>query len=321
MANSPTVHDETPGRRGARRRPILTNMPGRRLLAIVTGLIAVVFLSVVPVSAESPVTPAPAPALPRPFPFVSYLDLECFKTNPYQPPTTTLTLSHINPQLVSLPAHQVTLGNREQLCVPVIKDGWSPPPEVIDFIRYVDLSCYRVTGTPLNRRIVLSQLNPVFAGHPRFQTVIGAPEQLCVPVAKDHAFPPTPEIKELVSHIDLECYAVSPPDSLARPVVLHQLNPVLVNRIPRAQVQINRSPQLCLPVHKRGDVIPQRVLDIVQWIDLLKYDILAPAINPVPLTLSHLNPVLSHLPAESTVLLEAQQLAVPVAKNGVAPPG
>ncbi|RCG31098.1 hypothetical protein DQ384_13675 [Sphaerisporangium album] len=264
---------------------------------------------------------ATALALPTPKDFVSYLDLECFKTDPYQPPATGLTLRHLNPVLSTLPVEQVTLGPREQLCVPVAKNNVIPPAPVLDFIRYVDLACYRITGTTVNVGLVLSQLNPVLADLPRHDAVLNGPQQLCVPVAKNGLIPPA-EILSLVSHLDLKCYGTTPNPLMNRALTLQQLNPVLVDQIPVHQVKVNAARQLCVPVQKAGDTIPPEVMNIVRWVDLEKYDItLSTTLPSVTLTLQHLNPVLGRLPIERATLTGANQLAVPVAKNGQFPPG
>jgi hypothetical protein len=79
--------------------------------------------------------------------------------------------------------------------------------------------------------------------------------------------------------------------------------------------------QLCVPVQKDDQQIPDDVLNIVRWIDLEKYDIKAePLREPVTLTLDHLNPLLADLPTEKVTLTQAQHLMVPVAKNGEFPP-
>ncbi|RJL33599.1 hypothetical protein D5H75_10185 [Bailinhaonella thermotolerans] len=264
--------------------------------------------------------PASALALPTPKDFVSNLDLECYKTSPYTPPAVGLTLRHLNPVLGGLPIEQVTLGAREQLCVPVAKNNVLPPAGVIDFVRFVDLSCYRISGPPVNRNLVLSHLNPVLQGLPRQPITMLQPQHLCVPVAKNGVIPPA-EVLSLVRHIDLKCYAITPNTPMNRNLNLRQLNPVLTNQIPPATVQVTAARQLCVPVQKAGDDIPPAIMNIVRWIDVEKFDITGPAINPVNLTLRHLNPVLGHLPAEPATLTTRHQLAVPVAKDGQFPPG
>ncbi|MEV0234480.1 hypothetical protein [Nonomuraea sp. NPDC050786] len=264
--------------------------------------------------------PAAALALPTPKEFVSNLDLECFKTTSYQPPATTLVLRHLNPVLGNLPTVQVTLGQREQLCVPVAKNNRIPPANVLDFVRFVDLSCYRVTGPSINQKLALRHLNPVLQNVPGITVTLNMPQHLCVPVAKN-GMVPAPDILRVISHIDLLCYAHLPNPSMNMPLTLTQLNPVLVNQIPTGTAQVTAARQLCVPVQKANDAIPSDVLDVVRWIDLEKFDISSPAISPVPLTLKHLNPVLGNLPAEELRLTGAAQLAVPVSKNGIVPPG
>lgn len=283
----------------------------RRALSVALGIVIMAFVAV---------PSAAAPALPKPKEFVSYLDLECFKTDPYQPPAVGLTLRHLNPVLESLPIEQITLGAREQLCVPVAKNNVIPPPEVLDFIRFVDLACYRVLTPAPGKALVLSHLNPVLQDLPRTEIVLGKAEQFCVPVAKNGVAPPA-EVMQLVQHIDLLCYGITPNTPMNRALNLRQLNPVLTDQIPAATVRVTYARQLCVPMQKRGDIIPSEVLEVVRWVDLEKFDTVAPAITPVTLSLRHLNPVFGQLPPERATLTGAVQLGVPVAKNGQIPPG
>ncbi|MEV0379467.1 hypothetical protein [Nonomuraea sp. NPDC050643] len=248
------------------------------------------------------------------------LDLECFRTTQYQPPPTTLLLRHINPVLGNQPPVQVTLGQREQLCVPVAKNGVIPPPNVLDYLRFVDLSCYRVTGPAINLTLGLRHLNPVLQNVPGFSAVLNVPEHLCVPVAKNGVVP-APDILRVISHIDLLCYAHRPNPAINVPLTLNQLNPVLINQIPTRDVRVTTARQLCVPVQKAGDEIPPDVFAIVRWVDLEKFDVISPTISPVSLSLRHLNPVLGNLPPEELRLTGSVQLAVPVSKNGMVPPG
>ena len=263
--------------------------------------------------------PARALALPTPKALVPNLDVDCFKTTTYQPPAITLALRHINPVLANQPPVQVTLGQREQLCVPVAKNNVIPPATVLDYIRYVDLSCYRVTGPQINRTLALRHLNPVLQSLPGISVTLTVPQHLCVPVSKNGVVPP-PDVLRVVSHIDLLCYAHTPNPSMNKSLNLTQLNPVLVNQIPPRTVQVTAARQLCVPVQKSGDQIPSDVFDLVRWIDLERYDVVSPATPTVSLTLKHLNPVLANLPAEGLRLTGATQLAVPVSKNGALPP-
>ncbi|GLZ32358.1 hypothetical protein Lesp02_45460 [Lentzea sp. NBRC 105346] len=264
---------------------------------------------------------AAAPAVPSPLRFASQLDLECFKTDPYTPPPTYLKTSHLNPVLANLPAEVVKLGNREQLCVPVDKNYRTPTPDVFPWVRFVDLSCYRIEGQPVGFPLKLDHLNPVLRemGIPTKVVKMYAPEQLCVPVIKNGVVPPA-EVLRLVRYIDLKCYSEFPQQELGVGLWLRQLNPVLANQPPAfAKVRANR--QLCVPVRKNDQVIPPDVLNVVRWIDLEKYDIDAPPFpNSVGLVLQHINPQLVNLPREEVKIYAPNQLALPVAKNGVFPP-
>jgi hypothetical protein len=262
-----------------------------------------------------------AAALPSPIQFVSNLDLECFGTSAYTPPplTSPLTLSHLNPVLVNQPRWTVTsLGPRTQLCSPVAKNGKIPPNNVLPFIRFVDLSCYRIGGPTINVPLVLDHLNPVLSHLPRRQVTVVAPEQLCVPVIKNNSLPPA-DVLRLVQYIDLVCFRETPPVPMNESLRLTQLNPVLAP-LPDADVRVTSNRQLCVPVRKNQQVIPDDILKIVQWIDLEKFDIIAPSLPAIELRLRHINPLLTGLPIEPATLVSRQQLAVPVAKNGNIPP-
>jgi hypothetical protein len=269
-----------------------------------------------------PATAAPA-ALPSPLQFVANLDLECFRTTPYTPPQlpTVLTLSHLNPVLADQPRWTANgLGVRSQLCTPVAKNDVLPPREVLEFIQFVDLSCYRISGPTIKVPLVLSHLNPLLERLPRREVVMMAPEQLCVPVIKNESVPPD-EVLKLVRYIDLACYGEDPQASLDLSLKLTQLNPVLKD-IPPAKVKVTTNRQLCVPVRKNNQDIPGEILKIVQWIDLEKFDISVPSVQPgVDLKLRHINPMFERFPTEPATLLDQGQLALPVAKNGNIPPG
>jgi hypothetical protein len=112
----------------------------------------------------------------------------------------------------------------------------------------------------------------------------------------------------------------TPPFVPGTPLTLTQLDPVL-SGLPPHHVILQSSRQLCVPVQKNNQVIPASVLNIVRWIDLEKFDLVtSTTITPVTLTLNHINPLLSGLPAETATLTGPLQLGVPVAKNGVIPP-
>lgn len=259
-------------------------------------------------------------ALPTPLAFVSHVDLECFRTEAYQPPIVNIFTRHINPVLTDLPSETVTLGPREQLCVPVAKNGMLPPPDVLAFVQYVDLSCYRIQGITVNRTLGLRHLNPQLQGLPGKTITITSPQQLCVPVIKNGVYPPD-EVRALVAYIDLKCYLAQPQVPLNKTLTLSHLNPQL-SHLPRHDAFVTYNRQLCVPVQKNNQVIPAEVFNIIRYLDLEKYDIQTPAlVTPVNLRINHINPSLTWLPTEPVTMYYGYQLGLPVSKNGVIPPG
>jgi len=203
--------------------------------------------------------------------------------------------------------------------VPVAKNNVIPPPGVVDFVRFVDLSCYRTTGINVNLPLNLRHLNPLLTTLPPRNVVITTPQHLCVPVIKNGVMPP-PEVRQLVSYIDLKCYLEQPQASLSLPLNLRHLNPVLTS-LAAHDVRVTLNRQLCVPVQKNNQPIPPAVLNIVRWLDLEMFDTVTPALTvPVNLTITHLNPLLANLPSESVTIQQATQLGLPMAKNNVIPP-
>jgi hypothetical protein len=303
------------------RRSLLRSRVGIAVLVLAAalgGTTAAVAAANTPAKAKAPATTA-AP-WPTPAQFVANLDLECFRTSPYTPQLPApLTLSHLNPVLAGQAPWTINqLGQRQQLCSPVAKNDVMPPPEVLDFVRYVDLSCYRISGPNINFPLTLSHLNPLLKDLPRREVTVMTPEQLCLPVIKNDSVPPD-EVLRLVRFIDLVCYRETPQVPLGIKLRLTQLNPVL-SSIPPTTVGVQANRQLCVPVRKNSQQIPDEVLKIVRWVDVEKFDIEAPAMQPIELRLRHINPLLQGLPAEPAVLLQRQQLALPMAKNGNNPP-
>jgi len=130
---------------------------------------------------------------------------------------------------------------------------------------------------------------------------------------------PTPNW--LVSGLDLECYR-TPGPSLDIPVNLSHLNPVLIAMgLPQHQVILRELAQTCVPVRKNNSAPVPAALPFIKHIDFACYRLDAqPFPNPVPLNLTHLNPVLANLPQHVVGLKRPAQLCVPVAKNDVLPP-
>lgn len=135
--------------------------------------------------------------------------------------------------------------------------------------------------------------------------------------------PIQPSPFDLVSNLDLACHEVEGGATPARSVRIDHLNPVLREMgVPGLQAELGRLEQLCTPVAK-NQVIPRRpALAYVRWIDLACYEARSEPTENYELKLSHLNPVLREmgLPAEKVTVGALEQVCVPVAKNGVAPP-
>ncbi|HWO24088.1 MAG TPA: hypothetical protein VNO30_35340 [Kofleriaceae bacterium] len=279
------------------------------------------------------VTAAPAETVPElaaqgvtkplPAPFVSGLDLECYRT-PGPALNAGVVLTHLNPVLVGLglPAHTVILRELQQTCVPVMKNGVAPPADMLPFIRHVDLACYRVDAAPLPDPVTINlrHLNPVFANLPEHAVTMVSPAQLCVPVMKNGVVPP-PDVLDLVRYIDLECYRVDPTPHPVFGALLRQLNPQLTAIPDHPMTLGSANRQLCVPVRKNNQVIPPASLDVIRWLDLEKFRVTqAVSIPTTEVVLGHLNPMFATLPPVSVKLELANSLLVPVAKNGQAPP-
>jgi hypothetical protein len=264
-------------------------------------------------------------ALPTPKRFVSALDLKCYRVTAAATPAYALSLRHLNPVLANQPVENVIVNELQELCVPVAKNNQTPPPDVLPFVRFVDLACHRITPNTTTGpfSLQISQLNPVLSTVPPLNVVSTVPQQLCVPVAKNNVMPP-PDVLRLVQHIDLKCYGLNQATPLNRALLLSHLNPVLQGMgLSPEQVQLTNPEQLCVPVAKNNQPIPPDVLNIVRWVDLLMYRVATatpPLPGPVPLTLRQLNPLLTGLPPQPVQLIAPLQLGVPVAKNNVFPP-
>lgn len=196
----------------------------------------------------------PAAALP----FLRHVDLACYRVDA-APLGNQLTLSlrHLNPVLGNLPLHYAKLLAPAQLCVPVGKNGVTPPPDVIDLVRYIDLECYRVDPTAHPAfGLALQQLNPQLTGIPTHGLALGSPgRQLCVPVRKNNQAIP-PASLDLIRWLDLEKFQAAPPASIPpKSIVLHHLNPLFAS-LPRVTVTLQTANALMVPVAKNGQLPP-----------------------------------------------------------------
>ncbi|HEY0477944.1 MAG TPA: hypothetical protein VGD37_10495 [Kofleriaceae bacterium] len=268
-------------------------------------------------------TSATAPALPGPNEFVSGLDLECYDT-PGPALNQQVPLRHLNPVLLQLglPAHVVTVGALVQTCVPVQKNGVSPSAAALPFIEQTDLACYKIDTPPVANppTLTLKHLNPVLVNLPAHTFSLRQALQLCVPVAKNGVIP-TPDVLRLVQFIDLECYDAPITAHPTFTVSLKQFNPQLGNIPVHPMTLVSQPRQLCVPVQKGSQAIPDDVLGVIRWIDLEKFAA-SPVVSvpPVNVVLSHLNPLFTTLPRVPVTLARAIALMVPVSKNGAVPP-
>jgi hypothetical protein len=303
-------------------KPVAGHPPGRKVGMISQRLwIAALAGIVAPLALSS--TTAHAQGLPTPKGFVSHLDLECYRT-PGPTLDKELMLTHLNPVLhddLGLPQHRVKIKELAQTCVPVRKNDAKLPATAKQFIEHVDLACFRVEADPFPNEIPinLTHLNPELAGLPQHTVYLHRPAQLCLPVAKNGKLPPQ-EVLDLVQYVDLECYETRPLPHPMFSVLLTQLNPQL-NVIPPHLMTLDSQPrQLCVPVRKNAQFIPEDKLDIIKWIDLEKFTA-NPVVQiaPVQVQLQQLNPLFVNLQWIPVILKEAVALMVPVAKNGHMP--
>ncbi len=263
-----------------------------------------------------------APSVRR---FVDNLDVRCYQLSGQPPLNRDLTLSQLNPVVLNVVGPQrVTLGEPQQLCVPVAKDQALPPDDVLPYISYVDWKCYAIKGPEAKISLDLTQLNPVMAKlvGANVQVKMLAPQQLCVPVFKDTAKPP-PQVEQLVKYLDEECYAVQSDQRVnGKALSLHHLNPLFGAPGWEKAALAGGPSQLCVPVAKDGTIPPDDVLQYVQFSDVLCYPLSGASLDR-QLALTQLDPVMiaKQVPVEHVAAGASKSLCVPVAKDGKIPPG
>jgi len=265
---------------------------------------------------------AQLPVSPRRF--VDFLDVRCYQIANQPSLNLPLRLDHLNPLFVQmhLPFENVTLQAPQQLCVPVEKNSSLAPPDTLPFIRFVDWKCYGITGPPLGLTLQLTQLNPIIAGMfgSTASVTLREPQLLCVPVVKNNSNPPA-NVLQLVQYLDVKCYRVDAAAVTPKTVTLTHLNPVLT--MPPEISTIGPLPQqLCVPVMKNQQMPPTTVLQYIQYSDVLCYQASGASLG-LNLMLRHIDPVLiaKGLPVENVFVSNSLKLCVPVAKNGMLPPG
>ena len=133
--------------------------------------------------------------------------------------------------------------------------------------------------------------------------------------------PVLPGPKQFVSGLDLECFN-TPGPALNIGITLTHLNPVLkaLGLAPHTVI-IRELQQTCVPVQKNGVAPAPAALPYIRHVDFACYRVDAqPLPTPVPLTLTHLNPVLAGMAPHAVRLLQPAQLCLPVSKNNLVPP-
>lgn len=206
----------------------------------------------VPVRKNSQVVPASV------LPFLQYADLKCYRIDG-PPLDLPLQIDQLNPDIAALfgPATNVIVREPQQLCVPVAKNGQFPPPDVLRLIEFLDVKCYRVDAPAVpTSPIKLTHLNPLFSGIPTEKAYIwNAPQQLCVPVAKNGVYPPD-DVLKIIAYSDVLCYNLRGLP-LNKQLKLDHLNPVLREMgLPTEDVWVGDSTKLCVPVAKNGQFPP-----------------------------------------------------------------
>ncbi len=193
--------------------------------------------------------------------YIQWVDWRCHGING---PSLDLPLKahHLNREMIKLfgDSDEIIVREPQQLCVPVAKDNKFPPEEVLKLIEWLDVKCYRVDSKQAfdDRGIRLTHLNPLFADHsPEDTRIVGpAPVQLCVPVAKNGAFPPDSVVK-VISFSDVLCYKLQG-KPLSQKIKLNHLNPVLRQWFPDSElVNVTDTEKLCVPVAKNQAFPPE----------------------------------------------------------------
>jgi hypothetical protein len=280
------------------------------------------YLAVVPVFCLSLVSRSSLAQVPPEA--VKFTDLACHRLDQGLPPLQAhLFLQHLNP-LIGPVVEEVDVVEPQQLCTPVRKNDQPIPDTIIDFVRYLDLKCYRVQGSSAlaGLPLMLNHLNPLLSTLPAEFVQLYNLTQLCVPVNKlqDGVIPQPipPTVIDFVKNVDVACYQIVDQAYPLFQLRLSELNPMFT--FSPTTVTMYNARQFCLPVQKSFDgtfpPLPPPIFDVVSQIDLLKYDIFGETPDPFYfLGLRHLNPVLVDFPDELVYMHEDQQLMVPVSKS------
>ena len=197
-------------------------------------------------------------------------------------------------------------------------------PTPFDFVSNLDLECYQSdTEPPPVTDVELHHLNPALNGKIQ-QATLGELERVCLPVMKNDREPPVDTL-EFIQWVDLACYKATA-EPVDVPLLVRHLNPELAG-LPDETVRIVELRQLCLPVRKKRlfmhPPVPDHVKRLIEHVDVACYRLEDETLDAnLPLTLSHLNPVVKNLDLDDrvTTLRRARQLCLPVSKDDQAVP-
>lgn len=139
-----------------------------------------------------------------------------------------------------------------------------------------------------------------------------------MPVVKNNANPPL-NVLNLVKFLDVKCYRAETDQIKTAVLNLKHLNPLLAG-LPVEASTIVGPQQLCVPVMKNQQQPPADILPYIRFADVLCYQASGAPLGQ-NLMLKHINPVMSTLPVENVFIGNSLKLCVPVAKNGIFPPG
>jgi hypothetical protein len=126
---------------------------------------------------------------------IRFIDLECYNVDPGAHPSVALNLKQLNPQLLGIAPHNMTLvASPRQMCVPVRKNNQPIPANVLNIVQWIDLEKFAaappVLIPPVN--VTLTHLNPLFATLPPVPVTLRQASALQVPVSKNGTPPPLP---------------------------------------------------------------------------------------------------------------------------------
>jgi hypothetical protein len=190
------------------------------------------------------------------------VDLACYRidTAPLRE-SAPLVVEHASPTLALLPGHAAALVRPVELCLPVVRDGVAPPPDVRRLVQSIALECYAVEPGPHPAfAIGLTALDPQLAGAADRQLAVRAERrQICVPVAKNSERIPR-DVLGIVQRIGVEKLSAAPrraaaPATPGARVVLRHLNPLLAT-LPAVPVVLQQASGLMVPVSRRARPAP-----------------------------------------------------------------